>query len=166
MKANGSRYVVLAFAVIGAYVVYQIWFNETRKVQRRLGEVAAALSAPEHEPQVGRLGRIARLRPLLAPDIRIQAGESGPKIESRDAILAALGAWAPPASGIDVQFVDVQVKVDGASARAILSVEVNTRDERSGQPARDTTDAVATLEKRRDDWVVTSATFRENPTRP
>src|SRR5438445_10750627 len=88
MKTNGSVYVAAVFAVLVGYFSYQWWFNPARAVKRRLGEVAAALSAPARETEVNRLARLAQLRRYLAADIHLRAAGSAPEITSRDGVLA------------------------------------------------------------------------------
>ena len=67
MKKGGSVYVAVVFAVLFGYFGYQWWFNPSRAVKRRLGEVAATLSMPANEPQMATVARLARLRSFLAP---------------------------------------------------------------------------------------------------
>ena len=77
MKTNGSVYVSVVFAVLIGYLGYQWWLNPARAVKRRLGEVAAALSVPAADNDVGRVTRVAQLRHFLAEDIHIRAGSAG-----------------------------------------------------------------------------------------
>jgi hypothetical protein len=166
MKASGSKYVAAVFAVLAAYAVYEWWFNPVRRIQQRLGEIAATLSAPEQETDVARLARIARLRPYLADDIRVLVGPEAPEITPRDAVLAALGTLRPDSGGWNVQFVDLKVTLEADdAARAHMSVEVTGRDARTGELTLDARTADVTVAKRRGDWVVTTAESREIPRR-
>src|SRR5712664_3238265 len=106
MKTNGSVYVAAVFAVLVGYFSYQWWFNPSRAVKRRLGEVAAALSVPEAESEIAHVARLAQLRRYLADDLHIRAG--GEEIRSRDVAVAAAGAWKPQPGSGDVHFADVQ----------------------------------------------------------
>src|SRR2546428_8323272 len=99
MKSNGSVYVSAVFALLIFYLGYQWWFNPSRALKRQMGEVAAILSVPAAGPEMARIARLAQLRRQLADDIRIRAGSA--EISSPDAILGAISAWTPPASGID-----------------------------------------------------------------
>jgi len=147
MKSSGSVYVGATLALLAAYFSYQWWFNPSRALKRQMGEVAAALSVPAGESEVARIARLAQLRRHLAEDIRIRAGDA--EISSRDAILGAVNAWKPPATGIDVRFVDTQVFIDSeAAGRAYMSVEVATPDPHGGQPTIDRQDTSVRLEKR------------------
>jgi len=166
MRSNGSVYVAAVFAALVGYFVYQWWFNPARAIKQRLGQVAAALSAPAADSDIGRLERLAALRRYLADDIRVDIGGAQP-IASRDAVVGAVAALKPPAGGVDVQFVDTQVSVDSESTgRAYLTVEVTTPDRQTGRPAVDSREAVVTLARRGGEWVITSAESRPNPTRP
>jgi hypothetical protein len=161
MKSNGTAIAAVVFAVLVAFFVYHWWFNPTRAVQRRLNEIAAALSVPENEPPVARVTRIAQLRKFLAEDVRIRAGEG--ELASRDAIVGIVAAFTPPPGGWNVQFVDVQIKVDGTSRAATvhMAVEVNARDPRTGQPTVDAREAVVTMRKQDTEWVVATAETKD-----
>jgi len=162
MKSSGSLYVGATFALLAAYFSYQWWFNPSRALKRQMGEVAAALSIPAGESEVARIARLAQLRRHLAEDIRVRAGDA--EISSRDAILGAVNAWKPPATGIDVRFVDTQVFIDSESAaRAYMSVEVATPDPRGGQPTIDRQDTSVRLEKRDGQWLITNVESKGPP---
>jgi hypothetical protein len=164
MKSNGSTYVAVVLAVLIGYFGYQWWFNPSRAVKRRLGEVAAALSVPANDTNVGRVTRLAQLRRYLADDIHVRAGTSGPEITSRDVAMSAVSAWTSPPGGWDVQFVDVQITLDSDSAaRAYLTVEMTRRDRQNGQPTVDAREASVGLTKRDGDWLITSAESKEPP---
>jgi SnoaL-like domain len=167
MKTNGSVYVSVVFAVLIGYFGYQWWFNPARAVKRRLGEVAAVLSVPAADSDIGRVTRLAQLRKYLAEDIHVRAGESGPEATSRDAVLAAIAGWKPSPGGWDVHFADAQITVDSDStARAYLTVEVTTTDRQTGQPTIDAREANVVLAKRNAEWVITNAESKETLTRP
>ena len=158
MKSPGTKYVIAVFALLATYFVYVWWFSPTRAVKRQLGRLAATLSVPAGEAEIGRVTRLAQLRRYLAPDIHVTLGKGEMDIPSRDAILAAIATMRPPASGWDVQFVDVQVTVDSDdAARAYMTVEVRSEDARTGERSLDARDARLTLTKRDGEWVVTTA---------
>ena len=121
MRSNGSIYVSVVFAVLVGYFSYQWWFNPHRVVKRRLGELAATLSVPASETELGRVARLAQLRHYLAESIHIRTGRSGPELSSRDAVMAAASGWTPQ-GGWNVDFVDVDVRVDSdTAARAFVT---------------------------------------------
>src|SRR5204862_6717704 len=100
MKTNGSVYVAIVLAVLAGYFTYQWWFNPQRAIKRQLSGLAAALSAPaDGRGDLDRLARIAALRNYLAPDIHVKTGASGPELTSRDALIGAVAAWNPSATG-------------------------------------------------------------------
>jgi hypothetical protein len=165
MKANGSVYVSIVFAVLTGYFSYQWWFNPTRAVKRRLGEVAEALSVPAGDGDIARLTRLAQLRRYLADDLHIRAG-AAPELTSRDLALSALGAWTPPPGGFDIAFADAQIVMESdRTAHAFVSVEITTRDPQ-GQPSMDSRDASVNLARRDGEWVVTKAESKDLPARP
>jgi hypothetical protein len=166
MKTNGSVYVAAVFAVLVGYFSYQWWFNPARAVKRRLGEVAAALSAPARETEVNRIARLAQLRRYLAADIRLRTGGSAPEITSRDGVLAIVSVFRPAADGFDIRFTDTQVFVDSESAaHAYMAVELITPDPQSGQPTVDSRNASVGLVRRDGEWLITNAESMESPTR-
>lgn len=162
---KGSVYVAIVFAVLIGYFGYQWWFNPSRAVKLRLGEVAAALSVPEGETDIARLARLAQLRRYLADDLRVRAGAE--EIRSRDAALAVAGGWKPQPGSGDVRFADVQVFIESeTAAHAYLAVELTSLDRESGHPTVDSRDASVSLARRNGEWVVTEAESKESPSRP
>jgi len=167
VNRSGTVFVAVAVAAICAYLGYQIWVNPTRKIQRRLGELAARLSVAEHEPDMARIARLAGLRGFFAPDVRIRVGAT--EIVSRDAVLGAASGVTPPPGGADVQVVDLQVRFDGdtgTTAMAFMKVEVVTPDPRSHQPTVDSRDATVNFALRDGEWMVTAADVRNPPREP
>jgi hypothetical protein len=162
MKSNGSAYVALVFVGLFGYFGYQWWFNPSRAVKQRLGQVAGALSVPEGEADVARLARLVRLRTYLADDLHLRAGTQ--EIASRDTAVAMAGAWKPPAGSGDVHFADVQVFIESeTAAHAYLAIELTSLDQESGHSVVDTTDASVGLVKRDGEWVITAAESRQQP---
>jgi hypothetical protein len=160
IKSNGSMYVAVVVAALAGYFTYQWWFNPRRAITRQLGELAATLSVPAESPDdVDRIARIARLRNYFAPDVRVTLATSAPAVlTSRDALLATIGSWTPPPGGAEVSFVDVQVALDSrTTAHAYMTVEIESRDPNTGQPAFDTREATVGLAERDGAWVVTAA---------
>jgi hypothetical protein len=169
MRSNGSIYVSAVFAALVAYFSYQWWFNPHRVVKRRLGEIAATLSVPESEAELGRVTRVALLRHYLADDVHVQVGRSGGDfaLGSRDAVLAVVGGWMPPPGGWNVDFVDVDVAVDSSTtARAYLTADMASRDPRTGERTLDSRDATVSMVNRDGEWVVSEVDVKEPPTPP
>lgn len=162
MRSNGSVYVAVVFGALFAYFGYQWWFNPARAVKQRLGQVAGVLSVPEHEADMARIGRLAKLRGYLADDVHIRAGAQ--EISSRDTAVALAAGWKPEPGSGDVHFADVQVFIESdAAAHAYLAVELTSLDKPTGQPTVDSRDASVSLEKRNAEWVITAAELKEAP---
>jgi hypothetical protein len=167
VKSNGSIYVATVFAVLAGYFTYQWWFNPSRAVKRRLGEIAAALSIPAQEADMNRIARLAQLRTFLAADLRVRSGEPPQEMVSRDTVLALVAGFRAAAGGLDVRFTDTQVFVDAeAAAHAYLTVDLVTPDPQSGQPTIDSRDASVDLAKIDGQWLVTIAELKPPPPRP
>jgi hypothetical protein len=167
LKANGSVYVAVVFVVLIGYFSYQWWFNPSRVVKHRLGEIAAALSVPADESDTARLARLAQLRRYLANEIHITVG-TRPEITSSDMALAVVGSWRPEQGSGDVHFADVQVFIESdTAAHAYLSVELTNLDRESGQSVIDARDASVDLNKRDGEWKVTKVESKDPaPLRP
>jgi hypothetical protein len=99
--------------------------SDERAIRNQMSAIAESLSVPEHDGELGRIARIAALRNVLAPDITVSTGASSqpgaevePELVGRDAVLALAGRWVPPAGGVTIEFVDVQVTLDASRATA------------------------------------------------
>ena len=162
MKSKGSVYVALVFAALVGYFGYQWWFNPARAAKQRLGEVAFALSVPENESDVARLGRLAQLRKYLDDDLRLKIGTE--EIRSRDAALGIAAGWKPPAGSGDVHFADVQLFIESdTAAHAYLAVELASLDKESGHSTVDSRDASVSMARKNGEWVITAAESKEMP---
>lgn len=164
MKTNGSIYVAAVVAALIGYFVYQWWFNPNRMVKARLGDIAAGLSIPAAESAVNRLARLAQLRTLATPDFHLKAPQRGLDLTSRDAVIGAIGALAPPPAGWNVDFVDADVRVDSDdSAKAYVTADVTTRDPLTNQQTPDSRDVVFSFVRQNGKWLVREAEIRELP---
>jgi hypothetical protein len=162
VKSNGSAYVALVFAALIGYFGYQWWFNPARAAKQRLGEVAFALSVPENESDVARIGRLAQLRKYLDEDLRLKVGAED--IRSRDAALGIAAGWKPPAGSGDVHFADVQLFIESdTAAHAYLAVELASLDKESGHSTVDSRDASVSMARKNGEWVITAAESKEMP---
>jgi hypothetical protein len=164
MKKNGSVYVVVVFAALTGYFVYQWWFNPNRMVKARLGDIAAALSIPSGEADLGRVTRLAQIRKFAAVDVHVRIGKSGANLTSRDELLAAISAFRAPAGGWNVDFVnsDVRVNSDG-TARAFTTADVTTRDPQTGTQTIDSREVTFSFVKQDRDWLVSEAEVKDLP---
>jgi hypothetical protein len=164
MKTNGSLYVVVVFAALTGYFVYQWWFNPNRTVKARLGDIAAALTVPANEAELARVTRLAQLRKLATTDIHVRVGTSGQDLTSRDAVLGALSAFRAPAGGWNVDFVDVDVRVNpGSTARAYVTADATTRDPETGRQTLDSRDVTFSFVKQDGEWLVSEAEVKDLP---
>ena len=164
-KTNGSMYVAVVFAALIGYFVYQWWFNPNRKVKARLGEIAAALSIPANEAELGRITRIAQLRKLVTADVHVVIGKHGADLQSRDAVMGAVAAFTPPPGGWNVDFVDADVRVNADdTARAFVSADVTTKDEQTGKQTLDSREVTFSFVKQDGDWLVRDAEVKDLPT--
>jgi hypothetical protein len=164
MKANGSIYVAVVLAALTGYFVYQWWFNPNRMVKARLGDLAAVLSIPANEADLGRVTRLAQLRKFTTPDVHVRMGKNGADLTSRDAVLAAAGAFTAPPGGWSVDFVDADVLVNSDdTARAYVTADATTRDPATGKQSLDSRDVVLSFVKRDGDWLVSEAQVKDLP---
>ena len=165
MKTNGSKYVVAIFAIIGAYFVYQWWFNDNRIIKRQLGELAAALSAPENETQVERLTRLAKVRRFVDDSARVSLGGTQ---YSRDQAISVAGTRELPSGGWNLDFADVDVRVGSDdSARAFATAEMTTRDVQTSQPqSLGSVEVTFSLARKSGEWLITEADIKRPATTP
>ena len=160
---QGTLYVGIVVVALTGYFVYQSWFNPSRAVKRRLGEIAGVLSIPDNEPDIDRIGRLARLRGFVANDVHVRAGTVD--IDGSGTVVGMM-ASARPKGGVDIQCVDVQVSVESpTTAHAGLMLEVNTHDARTGELLSDRYETIADLQKRDGEWIVVKGEIRNPPPR-
>ena len=164
----------LCSAALAAAVVIAIGCgsSDERAIKNQMSAIAKALTVPANEGELGRVTRIASLRNALAQDIQISTRMSPrpgaqipPEIVGRDAVLALAARWAPPASGVAVEFVDVQVTLDasGAAAQVYCTAQAS-----SGPPERPVVDArelTVGFAKIDGAWLVTSVRPEDTLTR-
>jgi len=165
VTANGSKYVVAIFAILAAYFVYQWSFNENRIIKRRLGELAATLSAPESETQVERLARLAKLHGFVDEHARVGLGRTQ---YSRDEAIGVAAAWQLPPGGWNMDFADVDVRISpDDSARAFATAEMTTRDVQTSQPqSLGSVEVTFSLAKKNGEWLITEADVKRPGTTP
>jgi len=160
MNRKGSAYVGLVVVALCGYFVYQTWFNPSRAVKRRLGEIAATLSVQDGESEIERIARLARLRGYLANDVKLLVG--GVNLDSSGTIVGVLAGIRPPTGGVDVQFVDVEVAIDsGDAAHAGLMLELNTKDPATGEWRAEQHETIGYLERRAGEWIVVRGEIRD-----
>ena len=164
MKSQGSIYVSVVLAALAGYFVYQWWFNPNRIIKQRLGEVAGALSARSAEDDIVRLARLARLRGYLDERIHVRVGVGGPEFSSRDEVIGAAAGWKTRSGGWNVDFVDVDVRVNSdGTARAFVTAELTTPDPQTGQQTVDSREVAFSLGKNGSDWLISEAEVKDPP---
>jgi hypothetical protein len=167
VRKGGSLYVAVVLTALVSYFVYQWWFNPNRMIKSRLGDVAAALSVPADEADLGRLTRLAQLRKLATADLHVRVGKDGADLASRDAVLGALSGWATPPGGRNFDFVDVDVRVNSdGTARAFVTAEMTTHEPQSTHQTLDARDVTFSFVKQDSEWLVSEAEVKELPTAP
>lgn len=135
--------------------------GEERAIRNQMSLIAESMTVPANDGELGRVARIATLRRALAPDVRVYVagvsrGSQPSEIAGRDAVLALAGRWIPPAEGVSVEFLDVQVTLDegGTSARVYCTARAS-----SGTPERPVVDArelTVSFSKIDGTWMVTA----------
>jgi hypothetical protein len=167
VKTNGSVYVAIVLAALTGYFVYQWWFNPNRMVKARLGDLAAVLTVPANEMELGRVTRLAQLRKFATADVHVRVGKNGADLTSRDEVLGALGAFTPPPGGWNVDFVDADVRINSdGTARAYVTADVTTRDPATGQQTLDSRDVTFSFVKQDGDWLINQADVKDLPKAP
>ena len=155
-RARSARLVAIALLVLGC------GGGDERAIRSRMDAIAQSLTVPANDGELDRVARMASLRHALAENIQVSAGvASNPgarmqELVGRDAVLGLAARWAPPAGGVTVEFVDVQVTLDGSGATAQVYC---TAQATSGPPERPLVDArelTVGFSKIEGAWLVTS----------
>ena len=137
--------------------------RDERAIRKQMSVIEESLTVPPHDGELGRLGRIARLRNAMAPDIQVSTGVAsrpGGRIPSevigRDGVLALAGRWVPPAGGLTVEFVDTQVTVHDSRARAQVYCTAKVTSGPPEQPVVDARELMISFAKLDGAWVVSA----------
>ena len=77
--------------------------------------------------------------------------------------MAAASGWTPQA-GWNVDFVDVDVRVDSdTAARAFVTADMTTRDSKTGVQTFDSREAQLSMAYQDGEWVVSEVDVKERP---
>jgi uncharacterized protein (TIGR02246 family) len=96
--------------------------------------------------------------------VHVRVGTAGADLASRDAVLAAIAALMPPPGGQNVDFVDVDVRVNADdTARAYLTADVTSRDPKTSQQTLDSRDVTLSFVKQDGEWLVREAEVKDLP---
>ena len=137
--------------------------SDERAIRNQMSAIAESLSVPENDGELARIARLAALRNVLAPDIAVFTGASSrpgaevpPELVGRDAVLALAGRWVPPAGGVTIEFVDLQVTLDAnrATAQVYCTARISSGpDERPVVDARELTIGFSRIDG---SWLISS----------
>ena len=137
--------------------------SDERAIEQQMSAVAQALTVPANDGELGRIGRIASLRRALAPEIQLSTGAAPrpgvqvpSEINGRDAVLALAGRWTPPPGGVIVEFVDMQVTLDGSRTNAQVYCTAKSTSGSSEKPLVDARELTVSLAKVDGQWLVTA----------
>jgi hypothetical protein len=105
---------------------------------------------------------LSQLRKLAAADIHVVIEKNGTDLTSRDAVLAAAGAFRPGPGGWNVDFVDADVRVNSdATAQAFATADVTTSDPETGSQTIDSRDVSFLFVRRDGEWLVSGADVKD-----
>ena len=137
--------------------------GDERAIRKQMSAVAEALTVPANDGELGRVARIAAVRNVLAPDIRVSTSVTArpgaqvpPELIGRDAVLALAGRWVPPPGGVTVEFVDVQVTVDNGRVNAHVYCTARVSSGPEEQPIVDARELTVGFSKIDGTWLITS----------
>lgn len=150
-------FVFFVIFVAFAFFLWRWWTSDERVIRSRLRDIAAIVSVPARDSDLGRITRVAQLRHYLADDIRISAGSEA--IVSRELVLAAFGRWTPFQGGVTVEFVDVHVAVnpDRLGANVDLTARMTGGSPQGGEPTVDAQEVRLDWRRADGEWVVSEA---------
>jgi hypothetical protein len=163
-----GRLIAILVVVVAIAAGYRWWASEERAIRHQLSEIAQSLTVIPNEADLGSVGRIARLRKALAPDIRIVAAEPldaassdavarvTQHIVGRDAVLALVRRWVPPPGGVTVEFLDVKIEIDDGRTDAQVRCTARITSRESQQAAIDAQELTIGFTNVEGDWLVTS----------
>jgi hypothetical protein len=134
------RLLLIAVLVVAAVVAFRWWRDPAREVRGRVNAAAAAVSSRAGEGDLDRVARLAGLGKLLAPDVVVEAapGEatSVPGIRGRDAVVGLASQLAAAGGPQTIELTDVQVTLDDAKTRAIVTAVVRVTSASPGETPR------------------------------
>jgi hypothetical protein len=160
---NHTRAWRRAGPVATALLVLGCGGGDERAIRSQTDAIAQALTVPANEGELGRVARIASLRNGLAENIVISTGvATSPgapvpqELVGRDAVLGLAARWAPPAGGVAVEFVDVQVMLDGGGTTAQVYCTAQATSGPAERPLVDARELTIGFSKIEGAWLVTS----------
>jgi hypothetical protein len=119
------RRLVAGAVVACCLLVWWWWPSEESRIRSQIDRMAAALDGRGDETDLERVARIASIASGLAPDVTVQAGAHA--LAGRDAVVAAVRAWAGArrAVAVDIEDADIVVTPDSARAEAHVIARID-----------------------------------------
>lgn len=152
-----GRRAIVTVAAIAAVAAWWTWPSETRRIRARLDALAAAISTPPQEPDVGRMARLASLARGLHPDVAVVLQEGAAPIVGREAVLALATRAIPGLGPMRVTVDNMDAIVDASAGQATAVVLVSTsrlgQDGASAEPP-DSHEVQLTLVRVDGEWLV------------
>jgi hypothetical protein len=157
---SGTLVATILLAVMVAGVAYRYWPSDERSIRRHLSNLAEALSFPLAESTEERITRVAVLREYFDPDVRVKLDDRD-LTSSRDEIIELLSRFQPPPGGVNVEFVDISVRVaeDHETATVTLTAKMSSTNDK-GVSTLEERLADVSMKNADGDWVIASAVLR------
>jgi ketosteroid isomerase-like protein len=152
MASPARRVVAAVLVLVVAFVFWQFWPSETRKIRRKLDALAAVVN---ERPVDGltQVARTARLAQFFTEDVVVEPGRGAGPIHGRERLIA-LASRAPTDEAFRLAFVDISISIDGdASATAHLTATASSRDSETGQADVDAREVELQFRKA-NDWQI------------
>jgi hypothetical protein len=147
-----------------ALVGWWAWPSERARIQAALEELAAAASAPAGEAPLASMARAASLNQLLASNVAIVLGAAPLELQGREPAVAASARLSAALAPLDVRVAGADITVQGATARARVTVQVSTASRAAHR--FDGEGLLIDLAKPSAQWVVTRITLDQALAKP
>lgn len=162
------KYSLILALVVAATVVivaWQLWPSETRRVRRKLDEIASVVNERPGNG-IGQLTRTAQLSKFLTDDVVLDPGRGAGEIRGRERLLALASRAPNDGSPYTLEFVDVRITLQGEqSATAHLTATLSARDADTGEPKVDAREAEVEF-RHTDDWRIARITLIDTLEKP
>lgn len=144
---KSARGLVVGAVLIAAAAGGWIWWNSPeRQVRRMLAEVAESLSYETPQTPLAAAAGAARLQPLLAEEVVVDAGRPFAPLNGRESVLGAAVRVRAAVSAMRVEFVDVEITLaDGGAAATVNSTVTATLTDPAGQQTTDAREVIMDL---------------------
>lgn len=150
--------------VAAALAAWWMWPSDRAMVRATLDRLAKTVSVPSSEEPLAVVGRVAALRELLAPDVRVALDGAALSLDDRDAALGAASSLGRALAPLEVSIVGADIVLEGVTAHARVTVKVSTGDRRAAR--YDGEELLIDLVKSDSQWVVSRVTLDRALTKP